>query len=111
MAYRLQNGEQIRTSVRMREQTPESVHILPTSLLLRLHSRVEQAHYARQKDEMLIRVHTIVKNEMELRDIDHVDSEGFEWEPVSISLPQEALEFDTIVDKFTKFSKKKIQHG
>jgi len=111
MAYRLPSGKQIKTSVRIREQTPKSVHILPTSLLLRLHSRVEQAHYVSQKDEMLIRVHTIVKNEMELRDIDHVDSEDFEWEPSSISLPQEALEFDTIIDKFTSYSKKQTQHG
>ena len=106
MAYRLPSGEQIKTPVRLKDQSAGSVHILPTSLLLRLHSRVSAAHYINQKDVMLIRLHTIVKNEMEIRSLDHVDEEGFEWEPVSISLPQEPLEFDVIVDKFTSYSKK-----
>ena len=108
MAYRLPSGEYIKTSIRMQDMSVASVHILPPSLLLRLHSRVSAAHYINQKDVMLIRLHTIVKNEMDIRSLDHVDEEGFEWEPVSISLPEEPLEFDTIIDKFTSYSKKKV---
>ena len=109
MAYRLPSGESIKTSIRMQDMSISSVHILPTSLLLRLHSRVSAAHYINQKDEMLLRLHTIVKNEMEIRSLDHIDEEGFEWEPVSISLPEEPLEFDTIIAKFTTFSKKEVK--
>lgn len=115
MAYTLPDGTKIQTSIRMRDMDVYSIHILPTSLLLKLHSRVEAAYktvprYNRFKNtisfDQLILLHIIIANEMDIRQLDHVDEEEFEWSPVSISLPEESLEVETLIDKFIKYSKK-----
>lgn len=106
MSFRLSDGTKIKTSLRLSDQNIKSIHILPTQLLLTLHSRVEETHFYDQRNENLRRLHTIVANEMVIRNLDHFDSEDFDWIPLDISLPTEALEYDILEQKFKIYSKK-----
>lgn len=69
------------------------VHALPTILLLRAHHRVELAHLLNPKDKLLQKAHTHIFLEMELRDIEHLDTDPDFFQPSNLKWPYE-FEFD-----------------
>ena len=105
MRFILEDGTIIEASIRMSEQTPKSVHIMPTRGLLRLHSTVDRYHSVNPENAFYTALHTVVKHEMELRGLNHVDYDDYEWEPVAMDLPNEPLEEDELMKQFIHFVK------
>lgn len=71
------------------------VHALPTILLLRAHHRIEIAHLLNPKDKLLQKVHSHIFLEMELRDLEHIDTDPNFFQPSNLKWPFE-FEFDDI---------------
>lgn len=69
------------------------VHSLPTILLIRAHSRIELQHLEDPKNKRLQIAHTNLFLEMELREIEHFDTDPFFFTPSNTKWPFE-LEFD-----------------
>ena len=79
------------------------VHSLPTQLLLRSHNRIELQHLENPKDKRLQIAHTNLFLEMELREIEHFDTDPNFFTPSNTKWPFE-FEFDenVIIEKFRK---------
>lgn len=80
------------------------VHSLPTQLLLRAHNRVELSHLENPRDKRLQIAHTNLFLEMELRDIDHFDTDPNFFTPSNTKWPFD-FEPDE-VERVEKFRKK-----
>ncbi|MBT6229246.1 MAG: hypothetical protein HOI47_21595 [Candidatus Scalindua sp.] len=80
------------------------VHSLPTILLIRAHNRVELQHLIDPKNKRLQIAHTNLFMEMELREIEHYDTDPDFFTPSNIKWP-----FDLEADedfRLEKFNKK-----
>lgn len=121
MAYTNQKGVKKRTTTRNESGTnsgltqslsnPNYVHALPTPLLIKAHNRIELEHEQKPKDRTLHKIHTHLFYEMQLRGIDHFDSDPNLFEPKEsviwpFSEPLSDQELDTHFSNFIKNNKK-----
>jgi hypothetical protein len=83
------------------------VHSLPTQLLLRSHNQIELQHLKNPQDKRLQIAHTNLFLEMELREIEHFDTDPNFFTPSNTKWPFE-LEFDEEfrIERFKKKIKK-----
>jgi hypothetical protein len=83
------------------------VHSLPTMLLIRAHNRIELQHLEDPKNKRLQIAHTNLFLEMELREIEHIDTDPDFFTPTNTKWPFD-LEFDEEIriDKYNKKIKK-----
>lgn len=80
------------------------VHLLPTQLLIRAHNRIELQHLQDPKNRRLQIAHTNLFLEMELREIEHFDTDPDFFTPSNIRWPFE-LEYNN-EDRDLKYQKK-----
>lgn len=78
------------------------VHELPTILLIRAHNRIESEHMLDPKNRRLQIAHTNLFKEMELREIDHFDSDPNFFTPSNIKWPFEWEGEDFTIEVFEK---------
>jgi hypothetical protein len=78
------------------------VHELPTILLIRAHNRVELEHLLDPKNRRLQIAHTNLFKEMELREIDHFDTDPNFFTPSNIKWPFEWEGEDFTIEVFEK---------
>ncbi len=83
------------------------VHSLPTQLLIRSHNRIELEHLLNARDKRLQIAHTNLFLEMELREIDHFDTDPNFFTPSHTKWPFD-FEPDAI-ERDERFRKKKLQ--
>lgn len=78
------------------------VHELPTTLLIRAHNRIELEHLLDPRNHRLQIAHTNLFKEMELREIDHFDTDPNFFTPSNIKWPFEFEGEDFTIEVFTK---------
>ena len=106
---RIVSGDINRLSQDLRSRT--YIHSLPTQLLFEAHNRIELQHLNNPKNKTLQKVHTHLFYEMELRQMDHFDTDPDFFTPTEIppwpfTAPFDDLEIDTIFSKFIRFNSK-----